>query len=286
MSIAILGGSGLYDIEGLERVGLHNIETPFGSPSDSIQEGKLGDKTVYFLARHGAGHKLLPHELNHKANIWALKSLGVKTILSFSAVGSLKEDIHPCDFVLVDQYVDHTKRPSQTFFGEGAVAHVSLADPSCKNLADQLLKKINELKAETQTIHPTATYINIEGPQFSTRAESELYRSWGMDVIGMTNFCEARLAREAEICYLTIAMVTDYDCWHPDHNAVTVEQVIANLHKNADFAKKIIQNSIANLNTECSSCCQNALKHGLLTPISAMSESTKKNLEPLIRRFS
>ncbi|MCH2204555.1 MAG: S-methyl-5'-thioadenosine phosphorylase [Lentisphaerales bacterium] len=285
MSIAILGGSGLYDIQGLETVQSHDIQTPYGSPSGSIQEGKLSGRTVFFLARHGAGHKLLPHEVNHQANIWALKSLGVQSILSFSAVGSLKEEIHPCDFVIVDQYVDHTKRPAQSFFGKGAVAHVSLAEPTCKHLADQLYTNISELKKKSQTIHPTATYINIEGPQFSTKAESNLYRSWGMDVIGMTNFCEARLAREAEICYSTIAMVTDYDCWHPDHDAVTVDQVITNLHKNADFAKEIIQNSISKLSTECPYGCQNALKQGLLTPTTAIPESTKKDLEPIIRKY-
>jgi 5'-methylthioadenosine phosphorylase len=286
MSIAIIGGSGLYNIEGLKGQQSHNIETPYGNTSNPIIESKLADKTVFFLARHGDGHKYLPHEVNHKANIWALKKLGAKAILSFSAVGSLREEIHPRDFVLVNQYVDHTKKPAQTFFGDGAVAHISLAEPCCQYLTKQLISKAAEIKSEEQTIHQKATYINIEGPQFSTKAESKLYRQWEMDVIGMTNFNEARLAREAEICYLTIAMVTDYDCWHPDHDAVTVEQVITNLHKNADFARQMIQQIIPDLDTNCSLGCQTSLKFGLMTPPKAMPEQTRKNLEPLIRKYS
>lgn len=284
MSVAIIGGSGLYNIEGIEVIKYHNLETPFGPPSGPILEGKLEKEKVFFLARHGEGHKYLPHEVNLKANIWVLKDLGVKAILSFSAVGSLKEEIHPRDFVMVNQYVDHTKKPAQTFFGDGAVAHISLADPCCQHLSDQVYNKAKVIDKD-KTVHKTATYINIEGPQFSTKAESNLYRQWGMDVIGMTNFNEARLAREAEICYLTIAMVTDFDCWHPDHDAVTVDQVIDNLNKNADFAKQIILKTIPELDINCPHGCQSALKSGLLTPVNHIPEKTRKKLEPIIRKY-
>ena len=284
MSIAIIGGSGLYNIDGLELVKKHDSETPFGNPSDSILESKLGTRTVFFLARHGKGHKYLPHEVNHKANIWALKELGVKAILSFSAVGSLKEEIRPRDFVMVNQYVDNTKKANQTFFGKGAVAHISLAEPCCQHLSNQVFNQAIDIDV-SKNIHNAATYINIEGPQFSTKAESSLYRKWGMDVIGMTNFHEARLAREAEICYQTIAMVTDYDCWHPEHDAVTVDQVIDNLLKNAEFAKQIILKALPNLDTDCPYDCQTALKSGLLTPVDSIPESTREKLEPIIRKY-
>jgi 5'-methylthioadenosine phosphorylase len=285
MSIAIIGGSGLYDLDGLSKIQEHAIDTPYGCPSSAIIQGKLFEKDIFFLARHGKSHHLLPHELNHKANIWALKNLGVENIISFSAVGSLKENFHPCDFVLVDQYIDHTKRTEHTFFGNGAVAHISLAEPACEHLLQQVKESAIKIKKAPQQIHPAATYINIEGPQFSTRAESKLYRQWGMDVIGMTNFHEARLAREAEICYLTVAMVTDYDCWHQEHDAVTVEQVINNLKTNAVFAKSILEEIIPTLDTECTHGCRTSLQKGLLTPISAIPAKTKKILEPLIRKY-
>ncbi|MCM8537226.1 MAG: S-methyl-5'-thioadenosine phosphorylase [Lentisphaeraceae bacterium] len=285
MNIGIIGGSGLYDIDGLEAIKEHSLQTPYGDPSANILEGKIKDQKIFFLTRHGKGHKLLPHELNHKANIWAMKSLGVEAILSFSAVGSLKEEIKPCDIVLVDQYIDHTKRTDQSFFGNGAVAHVSLATPSCQKLSSQILDAASDILAQNQTVHASGTYINIQGPQFSTKAESKLFRQWDIDVIGMTNFSEAKLAREAEICYLTIAMVTDYDCWHPDHDAVTVDQVIQNLLKNAAFAKELILKSTPNLaiNSECN--CQTSLAKGLLTPIDAIPKEKKEELEPILRKY-
>ncbi|MCM8533033.1 MAG: S-methyl-5'-thioadenosine phosphorylase [Lentisphaeraceae bacterium] len=285
MNIGIIGGSGLYDIDGLETISQHSIKTPYGSPSADILEGRIGNQKIFFLARHGKGHKFLPHELNHKANIWALKSLGVEAILSFSAVGSLKEEIKPRDIVLVDQYIDHTKRNDQSFFGGGAVAHISLANPSCLELSKQIHNATNGFLGKDQKIHNSGTYINIQGPQFSTKAESKLFRQWDIDVIGMTNFSEAKLAREAEICYLTVAMVTDYDCWHPDHDAVTVDQVIQNLLANAAFAKELILESTPNLaiNSECN--CQTSLAKGLLTPINAIPKEKKEELEPILRKY-
>lgn len=285
MNIGIIGGSGLYDIDGLEAIKEHSIQTPYGDPSAKILEGKIKAQKVFFLARHGKGHKLLPHELNHKANIWAMKSLGVEAILSFSAVGSLKEEIKPRDIVLVDQYIDHTKRSDQSFFGSGAVAHVSLANPSCLKLAEQIHQATSGLLGQDQIVHNSGTYINIQGPQFSTKAESKLFRQWEVDVIGMTNFCEAKLAREAEICYLTVAMVTDYDCWHPDHEAVTVDQVIQNLLANAAFAKELIQKSTPTLSTNSECNCQTSLAKGLLTPIDAIPKEKKEELEPILRKY-
>ena len=275
MPIGIIGGSGLYDIEGLQVREERKIETPFGEASGKFIIAELEGRELVFLARHGAGHKLMPHELNHKANIWAMKKLGVESIISLSAVGSLKEEIKPLDFVLVDQYVDNTRRENQTFFGNGAVAHVSLADPVCGDLRSQITSCAQDLFVdEGIQIHSQGTYLNMQGPAFSTRAESNLYRSWGMDVVGMTNFCEARLAREAEICYATVAMVTDYDCWHDVHEAVTVEQVIDNLMKNAARAKQLIKNLIPKLDLSCEQGCRHALKSGLLTPFKFIPEET------------
>ena len=286
MPIGIIGGSGLYDIEGLQVREERKIETPFGEASGKFIIAELEGRELVFLARHGAGHKLMPHELNHKANIWAMKKLGVESIISLSAVGSLKEEIKPLDFVLVDQYVDNTRRENQTFFGNGAVAHVSLADPVCGDLRSQITSCAQDLFVdEGIQIHSQGTYLNMQGPAFSTRAESNLYRSWGMDVVGMTNFCEARLAREAEICYATVAMVTDYDCWHDVHEAVTVEQVIDNLMKNAARAKQLIKNLIPKLDLSCEQGCRHALKSGLLTPFKFIPEETAAALEPLIGKY-
>ena len=224
--IGIIGGSGLYEMEGFENVQEVAVETPFGSPSDTLMVGDLEGKRVAFLPRHARGHRILPHELNFRANVFAMKTLGVKWILSVSAVGSLKEEYEPLHMVIPDQFVDRTRVRPSTFFGRGLVVHVAFAHPFCHNLSKVMAGACTEAGA---THHVGGSYVCIEGPLFSTRAESELYRSWGMDIVGMTNLQEARLAREAEICYSTLAMITDYDCWHPEHDSVTVDQVIANL---------------------------------------------------------
>ena len=284
MKIGVIGGSGLYDLQGLELLEEKTVKTPYGETSDCIKLCKAEKNEIYFMARHGQGHKLLPHEINHHANIWTMKSLGVEAILSLSAVGSLREDFRPLDFVLVDQYVDNTKRQGHTFFGNGAVAHVSLANPACEAISKLVFEKANNLLKEIQ-IHPSGTYLNMEGPAFSSKAESEMYRQLKMDVIGMTNFLEAKLAREAEICYLTIAMVTDYDCWHPKHAAVTVEQVIGNLTQNSARAKKLLEVLLPEFEYECTTSCQDALKEGLMTPMDLIPEETKKKLQPILKKY-
>lgn len=284
MRIGVIGGSGLYNIEGFDLIEEVEIDTPYGAPSDTFKICRTVKNEVVFMARHGQGHKFLPHEINHHANIWAMKKLGVESIISLSAVGSLKEQYKPLDFVLVEQYYDNTRRQGHSFFGEGAVAHVSLACPACValsksvfNCADKLLKDIK--------IHPAGIYLNMEGPAFSTKAESNVYRQWGMDVIGMTNFLEAKLAREAEICYLTIAMVTDYDCWHPNHADVTVEQVIGNLIQNSDRAKKLLKTLIPKLSYTCNTGCREALKSGLMTPYELIPEETREKLQPILEKY-
>ena len=287
MITGIIGGSGLYDI-GLTEVEEIDIKTPFGQPSDTFRRGKLEGQEVIFLARHGQGHKLLPHELNHRANIWAMKKLGVESIVSMSAVGSLREDMVPLDFVIVDQYVDHLRRQDLTFYGDGAIAHISLADPACASLQKQAYKAADQLlTSETGTAkaHSKGTYINMQGPAFSTKAESKLYRQWGMDIIGMTNFGEAKLAREAEICYVTVAMVTDYDCWHPEHDAVTIEEVIDNLNKNANHAKNFLKKLLPNLNHNCTHGCRHALKTGLMSPLEMIPDATKEKLAPILKKY-
>src|SRR6204780_323924 len=240
-TIGIIGGSGLYSMPGFEEHEERFIDTPWGAPSDAYFVGQLAGKEVAFLARHGRGHRISPSELNFRANIWGMKSLGVERILSLSAVGSLKEEHRPLDFVLPDQFVDRTRGGVSTFFGEGLVAHISFAHPICPQLA-----KVAYAAALETGVRATqgGTYLCMEGPAFSTLAESNLYRSWGMDVIGMTNLQEAKLAREAELCYTTIAMVTDYDCWHPDHDAVTVNDIIGNLTKNAENAAKLVAHAV------------------------------------------
>lgn len=284
MNIGVIGGSGLYNIEGLELLEECEIDTPYGAPSDTFKKCKAGKNTVYFMARHGQGHKFLPHELNHHANIWAMKKLGVETIISMSAVGSLKEKYKPLDFVLVEQYVDNTRRQGHSFFGEGAVAHISLADPACVALSQKVFEHADKLFNDID-IHAAASYLNMEGPAFSTKAESEIYRSWGLDVIGMTNFLEAKLAREAEMCYLTIAMVTDYDCWHPSHDAVTVEQLLDNLQQNSARARKLLKTILPELEYECSTGCRHALEAGLMSPVESIPQETLEKLEPILAKY-
>jgi 5'-methylthioadenosine phosphorylase len=281
-TIGIIGGSGLYNMPGFETQEEAVVQTPFGEPSDNFVLGKLAGREVAFLARHGRGHRISPSELNFRANIWGMKSLGVERIISLSAVGSLKEEHRPLDFVIPDQFFDRTKARPSTFFGEGLVAHISFADPICPQLA-----KVAEDACRAATVHVThgGTYLCMEGPAFSTKAESNVYRSWGMDVIGMTNLQEAKLAREAEICYVTIAMVTDYDCWHPDHDAVTVTDIIANLVKNAENACKVVAEAVAKMPAERTCKCGRALAHALITDRTAVPETTRKKLDLLIGKY-
>src|SRR5262245_17299092 len=282
--IGIIGGSGLYEMEGFTEVREVAVETPFGSPSDRFMVGKLEGRRVAFLPRHARGHRILPNELNFQANIFALKTLGVEWILSVSAVGSLKEKYEPLHMVIPDQFVDRTVQRKSTFFGRGLVAHVAFAHPFCPDLSRRMAESCREAGA---TYHVGGAYLCIEGPQFSTRAESELYRTWGMDVIGMTNLTEAKLAREAEICYSTLAMVTDYDCWHPDHDSVTAEYVIGNLGKNAATAKAVLRAAVRRLpeGTPRDCECAHALRSALVTPASLVPESVKKDLAPIIGRY-
>jgi 5'-methylthioadenosine phosphorylase len=281
-TIGIIGGSGLYNMPGFETQEEAAIQTPFGAPSDNFILGKLAGKEVAFLARHGRGHRISPSELNFRANIWGLKSLGVERILSLSAVGSLKEENRPLDFVIPDQFFDRTKARPSTFFGEGLVAHVSFADPVCPQLAVVLKQACT---AAGVNVKQGGTYLCMEGPAFSTKAESNVYRSWGMDVIGMTNLQEAKLAREAEICYVTIAMVTDYDCWHPHHDAVTVTDIIANLVKNAENACKVVLEAVARMPAERTCKCGRALEHALITDRKVVPDDTRKKLDLLIGKY-
>jgi 5'-methylthioadenosine phosphorylase len=281
-TIGIIGGSGLYSMPGFEAEEERVLETPFGAPSDSYVVGTLAGKHVAFLARHGRGHRLSPSELNFRANIWGMKQLGVERIISLSAVGSLKEEHKPLDFVLPDQFVDRTRGRIATFFGEGLVAHISFAHPICPQLA-----KVAHGAAESAGVNAKrgGAYLCMEGPAFSTLAESNLYRSWGMDVIGMTNLTEAKLAREAEICYVTIAMVTDYDCWHPDHDAVTVNDIIANLMKNAENACKLVAAAVRAMPDERTCKCGSALSHALITDRKAIPDATRRKLELLVGKY-
>jgi 5'-methylthioadenosine phosphorylase len=280
--IGIIGGSGLYSMPGLSDVREEKLETPFGSPSDPYVLGNLEGRRVAFLARHGRGHRILPTELNFRANIYGMKQLGVERIISVSAVGSLKEEHKPMDFVIPDQFVDRTTQRHSTFFGEGLVAHVALADPVCPEVAKVA---IASCKKSGVTGKSGGTYVCMEGPQFSTRAESNLYRSWGMDIIGMTNLQEAKLAREAEICYATLAMVTDYDCWHPEHDAVTVEQVISYLNKNAENACKVVRRAVADMPKTRSCKCGSALEFAILTDRTKIPVETRSKLRLLLDRY-
>ncbi|HZI51600.1 MAG TPA: S-methyl-5'-thioadenosine phosphorylase [Terriglobia bacterium] len=280
--IGIIGGSGLYQMEGLSNVEEVPLDTPFGSPSDSYRVGTLEGKRVAFLARHNRNHTILPSELNFRANIHGFKQLGAEWILSASAVGSLKENLHPLDIVLPDQFYDRTKSRISTFFGQGIVAHVSFGDPICSVLADVIEASGKDADIP---IKRGGTYVCMEGPQFSTKAESNTYRGWGMDLIGMTNLQEAKLAREAEICYTTMALVTDYDCWHPDHDSVTVADIVRNLHKNSENAQKIIKAAVKRLPVERSCKCGSALQHAILTDLKKAPADTRAKLEILLRKY-
>jgi 5'-methylthioadenosine phosphorylase len=281
--IGIIGGSGLYEMEGVSGAREVAIETPFGPPSDRLVLGTLEGRKVAFLPRHGRGHRISPSEINFRANVFALKTLGVDRILSVSAVGSLKEKYAPLHMVIPDQFVDRTFQRASTFFGGGLVAHVAFAHPFCADLGRVLGAAGRTAGA---TVHEGGTYICIEGPQFSTRAESELYRSWGMDIIGMTNLQEARLAREAEICYSTLAMVTDYDCWHPDHDAVTVDQIIQNLVANAAKAKDVLRAAVRMVPGGARACeCASALSHALITAPEMVPPRVKHDLAPIIGKY-
>ena len=281
--IAIIGGSGLYQIQALTNVRSVTIQTPYGSPSDDIVLGELEGVTVAFLTRHGQGHKLTPSEVPYRANIYALKTLGVRYIVSVSAVGSLQAHLEPLDMVVPDQMIDMTKYRESTFFGEGAVAHVSMADPLCPVLSDILTRAYNQADIAEGSCHKKATYICIEGPQFSTRAESEWYRQMQADIIGMTNMPEAKLAREASMAYATLALVTDFDCWHPTEEAVSADYAIKNLMKNAENAQQVIQEAVALIAAEMpESIAHSALAQALVTPIDMMNEHTKNRLAALL----
>ena len=281
-SVGIIGGSGLYEIDGLEKIEYKSVNTPWGDPSDKIITGYLNDVKMFFLPRHGRGHTIMPTYINYRANIYAMKLLGVGRIISVSAVGSMKEHIQSGDVVIPDQFIDFTKHRSQSFFGDGIVAHVSMADPICPVLSDTLYKIVNDLQAK---VHKGGTYICIEGPQFSSKSESRLFRTWDVDVIGMTNMPEARLAREAEICYATLALSTDYDCWHADHDNVTMEDIINILNKNTELARKVIEKSVKYLETELTCSCSQSLKNAVITSRDSIPPDVKKKYGVLIRKY-
>ncbi len=279
--IGIIGGSGLYDMEGVKIEKERTFATPFGAPSDAIMMGTLEGKEVAFIPRHGHGHRILPHEINFRANIYALKSLGVNRIISVSAVGSMREEIKPGDLVMVDQFVDRTKARPQTFFGNGIAAHVAFAEPVCKNLREAATAAAN---ASGVKAHDGGTYICIEGPMFSSRAESNIYRSWGVDVIGMTNYQEAKLAREAEICYTTIALVTDYDCWRAEEENVDVKMIIKTLTANVEKAQQVIRKMVPTL-TDKDCACHHALESAIMTKPELIPDEVKRNLKPIIGKY-
>jgi 5'-methylthioadenosine phosphorylase len=285
--IGIIGGSGLYRIEGIKGVRKISITTPFGKPSDDFIIGKLENIEVVFLPRHGIGHRISPSEINYRANIYGMKKLGVERIISVTACGSLKEKYKPLDFVVIDQFVDRTNHAREmTFFDNGIVSHISFAHPICKELIELLYDagcKVS--KTLNVKIHKGGTYLNMEGPAFSTLAESKLYRSWGMDVIGMTNMAEAKLSREAEICYSTLAAVTDFDCWHPEHETITIDMVINNLKKNIENAKKILSYAIRKLPTDRTCDCKSALKSAIVTDRKLIPAKVKKELNIIIGKY-
>jgi 5'-methylthioadenosine phosphorylase len=281
-TVGIIGGSGLYDIEGLRRVWEVRSKTPFGAPSDAIVTGELDGVPVIFLSRHGRGHRLSPSEINYRANIYALKELGVRRIISVSAVGSMKESIKPGDVVLPSQFIDLTKRRASTFFEGGAVAHVGFADPICRSLQTVVAKAASEQGAG---VHVGGTYLCIEGPQFSTRAESCLYRQWDVDVIGMTNMPEAKLAREAELCYSTVALATDYDCWHETEEAVTVDAVLSTLRSNVALAKRILRHAVPAAADAAPCLCGEALQNSVITPLAEIPAATRRRLRLLLARL-
>jgi 5'-methylthioadenosine phosphorylase len=282
IEIGIIGGSGLYQMPGLKKAREVCLTTPFGKPSDAYVVGELEGRRVAFLARHGRGHVLLPSELNFRANIYGLKKLGVQRIIAISAVGSLKEQYRPLDMVLPSQFFDRTRGRISTFFGNGLVAHIAFADPMCLEVQQTLAAACAQSGVN---YHRGGTYLCMEGPAFSTRAESNTYRAWGMDVIGMTNLQEAKLAREAEICYATLAMVTDYDCWHAGHDAVTVDQVIEYLNRNVENAQKIVRAAVRSLPRERACKCGSALAHAILTDRKKIPAATKKRLALLIGKY-
>ena len=284
--IGIIGGSGLYKMDALTDIEAVNIETPFGAPSDAIILGTLDGNRVAFLARHGRNHTLMPTELPFRANIYAMKSLGVEYLISASAVGSLKEAAKPLDMVVPDQFIDRTRSRVSTFFGEGLVAHIAFGDPVCTQLANILADAAESLALSDVTLHRGGTYVCMEGPAFSTKAESNLYRSWGATVIGMTNLPEAKLAREAEIAYATLALVTDYDCWHPDYDSVTVEMVIGNLQKNAVNAQRVIREVVNRVAENLpASEAHEALKYAIITPLDKAPSATLAKLNLLIKKY-
>ena len=280
--IGIIGGSGLYSMPGLTNVQEVTVSTPFGEPSDAFVLGTLEGRKVAFLARHGRGHRILPSELNFRANIYAMKDLGVERIFSVSAVGSLKEEHKPTDFVVPDQFIDRTFHRVSTFFGHGIVAHVGFGDPVCPQVAASIVQSCKDIGVMGKS---GGTYVCMEGPQFSTKAESNLYRSWGADVIGMTNLQEAKLAREAEICYATMAMVTDYDCWHPEHDSVTVEQIVKVLNTNAENASKVVKQAIALIPKDRKCKCGSALQFALLTDPTKIPAVTRQKLALLLDKY-
>jgi len=278
-SIGIIGGSGLYEMDGLEQVRELRMTTPFGRPSDALILGRIDGIAVAFLSRHGRGHRISPSEINYRANIHALKAAGVTRVISVSAVGSMKESVRPGDVMVPDQFIDFTKRRIGTFFDRGIVAHVAFADPVCPHLAAALVKSAQETGA---TVHRGGTYLCIEGPQFSTRAESFLYRQWGVDVIGMTNMPEAKLAREAELCYATLALPTDYDCWHSSEESVTVEAILATLHQNVAMAKRILRATLPVAGDPRACACGTALQYAVLTAPGKISRESRARLRLLL----
>jgi 5'-methylthioadenosine phosphorylase len=280
--IGIIGGSGLYTMPGFGDVQEKSLETPFGAPSDVYVLGKLEGRKVAFLARHGRGHRFTPTEINYRANIHGFKQLGVERILSLSAVGSLKEEHHPLDFVVPDQFVDRTRHRVDTFFGDGLVAHIGFGEPVCGGVAGIAVEACRRAGVK---VKPRGTYLNMEGPQFSTKAESNLYRSWGCDVIGMTNLTEARLAREAELCYATVAMVTDYDCWHEEHDAVSVDQIVAVLLKNAEHACTVVREAVAAMPSTRGCKCGSALKNAIITQKNTVPAATLDRLRLLVGKY-
>ncbi|MEZ6003374.1 MAG: S-methyl-5'-thioadenosine phosphorylase [Planctomycetota bacterium] len=282
MKIGILGGSGLYAIDGLADRSEVTLSTPFGAPSDAFLTGTLGGTPLVFLPRHGKGHRFNPSEINYRANIWGLKALGVTHVVAVSAVGSMREHIAPGDFVVIDQFIDRTRHRADTFFERGVVAHVMFADPVCNDVRKALLTACKEVGGN---VHEGGTYLCMEGPQFSTRAESNLYRSWGVDVIGMTNVTEARLAREAELCYATLAMSTDYDCWHEGHDEVTVDAIVAVMHANVARARKVIEHVVPILARGGACPHRDALKGAILSDLAQVDEGTRTRLDLLIGRY-
>ncbi len=286
VKIGIIGGSGLYKMEALKDIEEIEVDTPFGSPSDAFIVGTLEGTRVAFLSRHDRNHRLLPSELPFRANIYGMKSLGVEYLISASAVGSLQEEVKPLDLVVVDQFIDRTKGRVSTFFGEGIVAHITFENPTCPQLAKMLADAAESLNLADVNVHRSGTYLCMEGPAFSTKAESNLYRSWGATVIGMTNLPEAKLAREAEIAYATLALSTDYDCWHEEHDSVTVEMVVNNLKKNAVNAQKVIQETVRRLSEhQFVSDSHSALKNAILTPLDKVPATTKEKLGLLLEKY-